>query len=425
MSIIFKETYPKVVSANNSHTVYFSLDTSDSELTAIEAKLQPMEAHTVSHYPNYLSHDEDRYPWLPLTNNGNGIYSVQLDFPSEQRYSLKLRANGDVVYYGYLYAIDSDLAKLRPYKCDTHLHTNCSDGGEPPFETACAYRAAGYDFIAITDHGRYYPSIETQKLFAPLTEAFRILPGEEVHPKGGSYFHIVSLNAKHGVSEILEEQPDFVRSETERIIAETDLSSLPDPYAAAFRIFVARQIRLAGGIAIMAHPFWESGGEYNIQTSEFLFHMRRGDFDVLEMPAGNDNEGNGNNLEELLWHELKTEGHRIPILGASDAHLPYVLSSYDFFNQQFSIVFANSYEDIPSAILEYRAVAVDRRDDKYFRCIGDYRYAKYARFLMREYYPAYAALTATHSEALLKRDMAAISDAEKNISLFLSKFYSL
>lgn len=423
--MIFKEIYPKVVLANNSHTIYFSLDASETELISIEAKLQPMEAHTVSHFPNYLSHDEERYPWIPLSDSGDGLFCAKFEFGTEQRYSLKLRIGEEIVYSGYAYAIDGDLAELHPYKGDTHLHTNCSDGWEPPFETACAYRAAGYDFIAITDHGRYYPSIDTQAMIAPLTECFRILPGEEVHPKGGSYFHIVSLNARYGVSEILEKQHDYVRAETEKIIAERDLSSLPDPYAAAFRIFVANEIRKAGGVAIMAHPFWESGGEYNMQTEEFLFHMRNGDFDVLELPAGNDNEANGNNLEELLWHELKAEGCRIPIVGASDGHVPRVRTSYDFFNLQFSIVFAKGYEEIPSAILEGRAVAIDRRDDRYFRCIGNYRYAKYARFLMREYFPAYSSLTAAHASALSKRNRAAIADSEKNIDSFNEKFFSL
>ncbi|MGN1320940.1 MAG: hypothetical protein ACI4U6_07470 [Acutalibacteraceae bacterium] len=28
-----------------------------------------------------------------------------------------------------------------------------------PFEVACAYREAGYDFIAITDHHKFTPSL--------------------------------------------------------------------------------------------------------------------------------------------------------------------------------------------------------------------------------------------------------------------------
>jgi len=38
------------------------------------------------------------------------------------------------------------------FKGNVHLHTNVSDGRQTPQEAAAAYAAAGYDFIALTDH---------------------------------------------------------------------------------------------------------------------------------------------------------------------------------------------------------------------------------------------------------------------------------
>ncbi|MBR5524644.1 MAG: CehA/McbA family metallohydrolase [Clostridia bacterium] len=425
MGIMLNEAYPKVVAANRRHRMCFQLCGQDLETGTPEAKVQPMERYTVGHAPDYLSHHEDRYPWVPLTHQGDGLYCAEFDFAGEQRYSVKVRLGDNLFYAGYAYAVEPDLAALRPYKGDTHLHTNCSDGWESPFDTVCAYRAAGYNFIAITDHGRYYPSVDTRAEISGLTDAFHIMLGEEVHPKGGSYFHIVSLGARRAVSPVLEQQHDYVAAQIEAVMAERDLTALPDPYAAAFRTFVAAEIRRAGGVAVMAHPFWESGGEYNYQTEEFLYHWRSGDFDALELLAGCDDTGNGNNLQDILWNDLRAEGYRIPVVGASDAHVPRDRCDYDHFNHQFTLVLATGYDDLTRAIMEGRAVAVDRRDDKFFRCLGTYRYAKYARHLMREYYGPYTALAAVHAEALAARDKEALSAVEADIAAFDKKFYAV
>lgn len=423
MGVIVNESYPKVVSANRRHTLYFRLS---GDLPAdVEAKVQPMEVYGEGHAPNYTSHDPTRYGWVPLACQGGDLYAVEWDFAGEQRYTVRLRQGDEVFYYGYAYAVDPDLAALRPYKGDTHLHTNRSDGWDEPFDVAVAYRAAGYDFIAVTDHGRYYPWQELAAELAPLTKDFYVMPGEEVHPKGGSYFHIVSLNAKRHVTEVFEQRPEEAKAAIQAILDTRDLSHLPDPYAAAMRIFIASEIRKAGGVAVMAHPFWECGDEYNYQTGEFLYHLRQGDFDALELLAGCDNTGNGNNLQELLWNDLRAEGVRIPVVGCSDAHVARCVCDYDHFSRQFTLIFATGHDDLAQAILEHRSVAVDRQDDKHFRCIGDYRYAKYARFMMAEYYPYFTALCATHAEALKNRDLTALAAAEAAIADYREKFYEV
>ncbi len=424
MGVQVNEAYPKVVSAHQRHTLCFRLS-GDLPAQNLEVKVQPMEIYCVDHSPNYTSHDPSRYKWLPLTCKGDNLYAADVDFAGEQRYTVKLRQGEDIVYSGYAYAVDPDLAALRPYKGDTHLHTNRSDGWDEPFDVAVTYRAAGYDFIAVTDHGRYYPWQELAAEVAPLTNDFYIMPGEEVHPKGGSYFHIVSLNAQHHVTEVFEQRPEEAKTEIERIMQTRDLSHLPDPYAAAMRIFIASEIRKAGGVAVMAHPFWECGDEYNYQTCEFLYHLRQGDFDALELLAGCDNTGNGNNLQELLWHDLRAEGVCIPVVGCSDAHVARCGSDYDHFSHQFTLVFAAGHHDLAQAIIDHRSVAVDRQDDRHFRCIGDYRYAKYARFLMAEYYPAFTSLCERHAEALKNRDTNALTVVEAKIAKYRDTFYAV
>lgn len=416
------EIYPKVVASHRSHTIYFRIE---GVAVTPEVRLQPMEVYAISHAPDYWSHHGDRYPWVALSACGDGLYCADLTFGAEQRYSLRVQVGEEEIYSGYLYAVDPDLAALRPYKGDTHSHTNRSDGLDEPFTAACAYRAAGYDFVAITDHGRFYPSEELQADMAGLTQRFRVMHGEEVHPKGGSYFHIVSLNANRHVTEVFEQRPDYAAAEIDRILAENDLSACPDPRAAAIRLFIVDEIHRAGGFAVLAHPFWESGGEYNYQTVECLFHLRGGHFDALELFGGNDDTGNGNNLLELVWHDLQGEGYRIPIVGASDSHTTTIYGDYDHFSRQFSLIFAADYDGLLPAVVDGRSVAVRRESDKHFRCVGDYRYAKYARFLMAEYYPARHPLDVAHAEALAARDAAAIAAAEADLAAFDTKFYEV
>ena len=422
MGFCVTDTYPKVVPTHSRQTLYFRLE---GEVEAPAARLLPMEVFTVSHYPDYWSHHGDRYPWVPLTDCGDGLWCADFDFTAEQRYCAKVKVGEEVSWGYYFYAVDPDLAPLRPYKGDTHLHTNRSDGKGEPFEVGCAYRAAGYDFIAVTDHGRYYPSDELQAEMAPLTDRFYVMHGEEVHPKGGSYFHIVSLNADRHVTEVFEQRPDYARAEIDRILAERDLSECVDPHAAAIRLFIVDEIHRAGGFAVLAHPFWETDSEYNYQTAECLYHLRKGHFDALELLGGNDGTGNGNNLLELVWHDLRAEGCRIPIVGSSDAHTVQIAGDYDHFSKQFSLIFTTGYDGLLDAVLEGRSVAVRRESDKHFRCVGDYRYAKYARFLMAEYYPYYTTLCAAHADALAQRDPAAIAAAEADIAAYQQKFYAV
>lgn len=422
MSFCVAQMYPKVVASHSRQTLYFRFY---DEVEAPMARLTPMEVYTVSHAPGYWSHHGDRYPWVPLTACGDGLWCADFDFTAEQRYCIKFKVGDAVSWSHYLYAVDADLAALRPYKGDTHLHTNRSDGKGEPFEVACAYRAAGYDFIAVTDHGRFYPSDELQAEMGILTDRFYVMLGEEVHPKGGSYFHIVSLNAHRHVSAIFEEQPDYVEAETQRILAERDLSACADPRAAAIRLFVVDEIHRAGGFAVLAHPFWETDGEYNYQTAECLYHLREGHFDALELVGGNDDTGNGNNLLELVYHDLRAEGCRIPIVGGSDAHTTVTVSDWDHFSKQFTLIFATDTDDLLTAVADGRSVAVRRESDKHFRCVGDFRYAKYARFLMAEYYPAYTALCAAHAAALAARDEVALTATEAEIAAYQERFYEV
>ena len=338
---------------------------------------------------------------------------------------MKIRLNGAIIFSSYIYSLDSDLSRLKVFKGDLHLHTCRSDGKGTPFEVACAYRAAGYDFIAVTDHHKFAPSLEAQSAIKALTDKFYVFRGEEVHNKSMGYFHIINFGGESSVNDIIETDDAYVGAEIDRIMRDRDLSSLSDPRCVAYRIFVTEHIRKAKGLAIMAHPYWETFGEYHMQTEEFIYHWKNRDFDALEVLAGCDGTGNGNNLQEMLRCDMISDGYKIPIVGSSDAHTTVNSHPDDLFNNQFTLVFAKDFDEIPNAILSERSVAIERRHDKDFRAIGKFRYVKYSRFLMREYYPTYTGLCLAHSSALERGDIAQIEAAERQISEFDAKFFHI
>ena len=424
MSLFVREMYPKVFKSNLKQTLFVKLSENvDSDL--LEIKIQPMEKYAVLHTSKYRIDEEERYSYVNLKSCGDALFSVEYDFTCEQQYSVKTIYDGKLISNTHIYSVDSDLAELKAYKGDTHLHSCRSDGEGTPFEVACAYRGAGYDFIAVTDHHKFTPSLEAQEQINALTNDFFVFRGEEVHNKGMGYFHIVNFNGESSVNDIIETDDDYVEAQIQNILATRDFTGLSDPRCVAYRIFVAEHIRKANGVAIMAHPYWECYGEYHMQTEEFIYHWQNGDFDALEVIAGCDGTGNGNNLQEMLRCDMLADGYIIPVVGSSDAHTTKPKVATDRFNKQFTIVFAKNYNDIPAAIKAERGVAIDRRDDMDFRAIGKFRYAKYARYLMREFYPPYVSLCETHAEALANKDSNKILEIEKRINDFKNKFFGI
>ena len=426
MSVYVKEIYPRVFKSNCKQTLFVKIGHDDMiDASLIRVKIQPMEQYSVLHTQKYRIDEENRYEYVTLNDCGNDVYSVEYQFTSEQQYNVKIRYNDEHLRSTYIYSLDNDLASLKPFKGDTHLHSCRSDGEGTPFEVACNYRAAGYDFISVTDHHRFAPSLEAQNAVKELTDEFFVFRGEEVHNKDMGYFHIINFNGESSINDIIETDDAYVEKELERILSTYDLSGLSDLKCVAYRIFVAEHIRKVNGVAIMAHPFWETFGEYHMQTEEFIHHWKNGHFDALEVIAGCDGTGHGNNLQEMLRMDMISEGYRIPIVGSSDAHTTVNKVATDKFNNQFTLVFAKDFEDIPNAIKNECGVAIDRQDDEHYRAIGKFRYSKYARFLMNQFYPTYANLCEQHASALKNKSKVQIKEIENEINNFKEKFFNV
>ena len=170
----------------------------------------------------------------------------------------------------------------------------------------------------------------------------------------------------------------------------------------------------------MAHPYWNVCGEYNMATEDVKYLLRSNCYDALELLAGCDRVGYGNNLQIALWQELLCEGLQIPVVGCSDSH--NYADPKSLFNKQFTIVFAKDESDVLSAIKESRCVAVDKRE--IYTIYGSFRLVKYSRFLMDEYYPEYEKLTSAHASALESGDKNIIAKAEADIDDYVTRFFA-
>ena len=414
--------FPKVFRVGKKQRIFYR---SEKEAKTVEIRIYGMERYSLPRTERMRIDEEARHPFLPMERVGEGVYAIDFDFPVEQRYTFRILEDEQHGAYGRLYAVSDDLFELGFFKGDTHLHSCRSDGVGEPFEVALDYRREGFDFICLTDHHRYAPSLEARDAIAPLTEAFIVFPGEEVHNKDMGYIHIVNFAGNASVNDIIENRPDYVKARIEEMAAALTLPVDVDPATTLFRLFITDEIRRVGGLAVLAHPYWDTGGEYSMETAEAIYHLKNGSFDAIELLASDDCVGNGDNLQVALYYELREEGIRTPILGASDRHDPKNPASH--FDRHFSLVFAHDATAIPDAVRHGMSVAVNRRSDSDFFVFGSYRLVKYARFLLDEFYPHYKLLAARHADAMAQacgKRNEGIAAAEAKIYAFRSDFFA-
>jgi len=117
-------------------------------------------------------------------------------------------------------------------KGNIHTHSNRSDGALPPEEVARRYRAAGYDFLSLTDH--FLPAFDfpLTDISALRTEDFTPLLGAELHAprtEMSDLWHLVAVGLP----------ADFAAT-----AAEEDGPAL------------ARRAFEAGAFVGIAHPAW-------------------------------------------------------------------------------------------------------------------------------------------------------------------------
>lgn len=169
-------------------------------------------------------------------------------------------------------------------KGNLHIHTQRSDGRKAFDEAVALYEAAGYDFIAVTDHWVVSEQAET-------TGGMLLLSGCEYH---------VGANVREGIYHIvgvgMQSPPELDRTQ---------------PGLNAQMLIDG--IRAKNGLAILAHPAWSlnsadcaaklrglSGTEIFNATSDFPFNARP--------------------YSGLFVDQLAAQGVLLPCMAADDVH---------------------------------------------------------------------------------------------------------
>src|SRR5581483_7191042 len=86
----------------------------------------------------------------------------------------------------------------RGFRGNTHSHSTNSDGRVSIAERFAGYRAAGYDFLVLTDHRK------VSDVSAYSDGSFLAISGSEVHPPnpyGGDRYHIVAVNVREPIDD--------------------------------------------------------------------------------------------------------------------------------------------------------------------------------------------------------------------------------
>jgi len=170
------------------------------------------------------------------------------------------------------------------YKANLHTHTTASDGRMSLEERIKQYRSAGYNVLAITDHGT------TSNCRNLSDKNMLIVSGMEYHPKwrkipNGAPHHFVALDVPHGFS--------FTKRE------------MLNPKACIAKV------RKAGGVTILAHPYWLGQTYHDFKNFEQI--------DAIEVfNSVADLFGRG--CSENEWASAMDAGMVRPCVGVDDAH---------------------------------------------------------------------------------------------------------
>ena len=356
----------------------------------------------------------------------NGKLHFSYTASAEGEYFIRVYQQETLITQAKVYALNDDLSGRYPLRGDFHVHSNGSDGQDPAPVVCANYRRKGYDFIVITDHDRYYPSLDAIAGYQGVKIPLTILPGEEVHLPGTTV-HIVNAGGLFSVNGLLPmkenyletngalerrrfdesvqppavyEMADFWREieQIERgLQTKGDFPVSVDSRSYAVCLWIFDKIRKADGMGIFCHPNWIND-LYQIPEDFTLYMLEKHPFDAFEV-LGGENYYQQNGLQTAMYYEEYKKGRVHPIVGSTDSHQSTSRNrNWDLCS---TIVFAksNTREDILSAVKERYSVAVDTISQEY-RLVGEYRLQKYAAFLMENYFPIHDKQTLMDGELM-------------------------
>ena len=390
-----------------------------------------MDQGTPHQYPRLSS-----FKPFDVTANAEGGFDFSHTFETEQGYFLRIEdKDGKRINQFPVYAVEGDLVGRYPFIGDLHLHTYRSDGSQSPAVVAANYRRNGYDFMAITDHRRYYPSLEAMEAYRDVDIEVTLVPGEEVHlPMVGDMqngVHIVNFGGEYSINALTDDEHRAEKGDDPRyrslngecpkamskeeyealmrsLVAEADVPENIDPFPAVCCKWIFDEIKKANGLGIFAHPNWIAN-VFHVPEAFYEYLMETQPFDAYEV-LGGENYFEQNGLQTVKYYEDRAKGRRYPIVGSTDSHSSHESNRNSLICS--TIVFSpeNERRALIGAIKDMFSVAVDTISTE-FRVVGENRLVRYACFLLKYYFPIHDDLCI--EEGRLMKQYVVGTDPEK------------
>ncbi|MBQ7378519.1 MAG: hypothetical protein IJW70_02420 [Clostridia bacterium] len=401
------------------------------------------------HYPEYTGRSTQK-----VTPDGDGCLRITAYFEGEGEHYIRICNAPDANPFEQfsVYSLAEDMTGRYPYRGDLHLHTCRSDGSQAP-EVVCAnYRGNGYDFTVISDHFRYYPSLEAKAYWKDLTD-LTIVQGEEIHLPHNDV-HYVNFGGKFSVNALLTpntnqekngDDPAWRTSEgadapapmtheqfsamIEERAAKVDREKHSERMSFAVLEWIYEQVQKAEGLGIFPHPYWIS--DMMQLPEDYTYYVyEKAPFDAFEV-LGGENYFSHNGFQTALYYEMKQKGIDHPVVGSTDSHNSIAEQNRNALICS-TIVFARENErpSLIDAIKQKYSVAVDTISTEY-RIVGDFRLQKYACFLMEHYYPLHDAACAAEGYYMNKyiagdpRAAAVLRAMKGQIPEMIHKYFTL
>lgn len=375
----FYDIYPKVIKAGTAAVI---------TITALDRHccFQEGKTYFITVIPrNHITVDVARpdYQIIEAAAVQNAL-RFSLSSEDEQPLLLVVKDEEKTLCELPVYSVFEDLYGLFPFRGNMHCHSFRSDGIESPELVAANYRKAGFDFLAITDHDFYPPSLEAIAAFEGLDLDFKLFPGEEVHTPRNK-IHILNFAGAQSVNQFFRDYPDIYEQEVRAIVQELGLSDSHEDFEYAASTWAFRKIKEFGGMSILAHPNWIVDGAYNFPPRQYLTFLKEKPYDALELINGG-NSPYENAQQLAVWHDACCQGSSVPVVGNDDSHGTV---NGEWFNIGMTYVLARSAEkeDLIDAIKKGFCIAVERYHDETPHYYGNGRLINLFSFLDKAYFP--------------------------------------
>ena len=334
--------------------------------------------------------------------DADGVLRFRYPFAGEGENYFRVRIADRVLFVFGIFSLRKEYLALRPFKGDMHLHSGFSACcGEKnylsPEYYAAANRAAGLDFMGLSDHKQHFPSRKAQDFVEQCPTSFVAYPSEEVHLPDLHTIHNLNFGGSKPIScRLFKGQKEY-----DTIYAHymSKVPAYPDPYlrhlAANYHV-IHDWVHEAGGINVFCHPYWRPHNRLFLPAVIRDYALEHNLYDCIELY---NDEWCVNEEAQGLYLELCIKaGKQIPVVGNTDSHNQSSIS------KNYTVIFAaeNTLSALRDSLLQNRNVAVTTLGCTLPHATGNWLWVSYYHFLRKNYFDRHDYLCRKEGDLLFK-----------------------